>query len=448
MREQIPAEVPEIPKRQRAVSLLTAVLICCVLVSIAIPWFTAVAGVAALVTLIGVFLESTPRTRIVVAILVGVGVVSGLLSIFLFDSPLEASGLHRLNQDLIAMLAGGAFVRGVLTFTDNAPKSKLTGIPAVLRTAYTFHFMGAVLNMVSIGIVGDRLQRNGKLSLNNAALLSQNYSIAALWSPFWMVAALIFSYFPTVSVLPLSATGIGFAIVLILAASLWNAKQRTPDELRDPGYALQPSILALPVTLIVFVVIGHTVLPNTPVPRLVLLALIIIPFLFGIFRTGPRVTTQRFVRVATSGLTSSANESALFIAAGVFTVGGSMLTAHLPFQLSSVPPSVLSAWLLTVAIALLSLLGVHPIISISLASALALLVPEGAVLYAAAMAWGWAIAAPIGPLAGTVIYVSQRYAIPSRQLIKQSLPFAVFAIVLAYPGIYVMDSLSRLWGFS
>src|SRR5699024_7538308 len=112
-------------------------------------------------------------------------------------------------------------------------------------------------------------------------------------------------------------------------------------------------------------------------------------------------------------------------AAGIFSVGGSTLTAYLPFHLAGVPPTVLTAWLLVVAIVLLSLIGVHPIVSISLAAAMALLAPDGAFVYAAAIAWGWSIAATVGPLAGIIIYTSQRYGVADRSLIKANLPYAL-----------------------
>lgn len=432
---------PADPSSRRAIfsSVSTAILICCVLVSIPFPRFTLIAGVAAAIALIGTLLVATTRTRNIALLLTGIGVVAAVLSIILFGMRLETVQLGRFNQDLVAMLASGAFIRGVLTFSDAPTQAKLRGRPAVLRTAFVTSFVSSVLNMVSIGIIGDRLERKGRLSMNNAALLAQSYAVAALWSPFWTITALVVVYFPTVSLLPQSMTGIVFAIVLLFVISFWNASRRTPEELQEHGYSLQPRMLFLPLALIVIVLGGHFLIPDTPVPRLVTLASLAVPLVFGLARLGVRTTANRFARVVTHGLTSSANESSLFIAAGIFTVGGSMLFAHLPFNLSSVTPTVLSAWLLSVAIVLLAMVGVHPIVSISIASAMMLLVPGGETLYAAAIAWGWCIAAPIGPLAGTVIYISQRYRLRDRSLIAANFPFAIIAIVLAFPAIWIVQ---------
>lgn len=440
------APAPPSPRGGVFASVTTAILICCVLVSIAFPRFTLIAGVAAAVALLGTLLVATRRTRNIALLLTGIGVTAAVLSIIIFEMRPETAQLGRFNQDLVAMLASGAFIRGVLTFSDAPAEAKLKGRPAVVRTAFVTSFVSSVLNMVSIGIIGDRLERKGRLSMNNAALLAQSYAVAALWSPFWTITALVVVYFPTVSLLPQAATGIVFAIVLLFFIAFWNASRRSPEELEERGYSLQPKMLFLPLALIVIVIGGHFLLPDTPVPRLVALASVLVPLVFGLVRLGVRETAGRFARVVTHGLTSSANESALFIAAGIFTVGGSMLMMHLPFNLSSIPPSVLSAWLLSVAIVLLAMVGVHPIVSISIASAMMLLVPGGETLYAAAIAWGWCIAAPIGPLAGTVIYISQRYSLRDRSLIAANFPFAIAAIVLAFPAIWIVQLVGAALG--
>lgn len=431
---------------ERYTSIALALLIVSVLGSIVSERASLVAGGVALAAFPGAVLVASVRTRVVSCILAAAGLLCLVVSVQFFGERVELSHLGSLNQDLVAMLVGGAFVRGVLSAASLPAAAKLTGTGAVMRTAFVSHFMGSILNIAAIGLVGDRLRGNGRLSVNNASLLTMAYSTAALWSPFWTVTALILTHFPGTSLLPVSISGVVFAGALLAAGTLLNVRKRSPAELADPGFPLHPGVLAVPTALIVFVVGMHSFLPNTPVPRLVLLALICIPFVFGIVRLGWSVTRQRFARVATLGLTGFSNESALFIAAGIFTVGGSMLTSHLPFQLSGVTPSVLSAWLLTVAIALLSLVGVHPIVTVSISAALAFLVPSGGILYAAAIAWGWSIAAPVGPLAGTVVYLSQRYRIPGKSLITANLPFAGMALAAAYPGIACAEQLARLWG--
>ncbi|MGO3146321.1 MAG: hypothetical protein ACTIJ6_01445 [Leucobacter sp.] len=427
-------------------SISTAALMCCVLLSLIFDWAELIAGAAALIMLVGAVLVASSRTRMVVAILVGIGLACAILSISLFHSAFELNQLRRLNQDLVAMLAGGAFIRGIVTSSKRATAPKLTGVPAVLRTAYVSHFIASVLNFVSLGLVGDHLQRGGRLTLNNAALLSQSFVLGALWSPFWSVSALVVIYFPTVALLPVSVTGLAFALLLLAVVSLWNFTRRSPKERLEQGYPLQPQTLALPLVLIVVVVTGHLLLPEAPVPRLVLLASVAIPFVLGTLRKGIVTTAGQFVRVAAGGLTASSNEFALFIAAGIFTVGGSMLTAHLPFQLSSLPPTVLTAWLLCIAIVLLSMVGVHPIISISVAAAMAMFVSEGGALYAAAVLWGWCLASPVGPLAGTTIFISGRFGVRGRDLIVANIPFTLVGVALAYPAIYLANELTTAWG--
>ncbi len=440
---------PSVSPIERFASLATAALIVCVLVSIAVPIETTFAGVAALITLVGCFLAATAKSRLVVLLLTGVGVLCAIVAMTAFDTRLEWSQLGRVNQDIVAMIAGGAFIRGVVPYTATPVKPRLRGTAALLRTSLLTHFFSSVLNMVSIGIVGDQLAaKDGRLSRNNASLVSHSFATAALWSPFWAITALVVIYFPQLNLLPITLTGIIGAVVVIIVIALWNAARRTPEELAEHGYPLQASLLWLPLALIACVVATQLLIPGTPVPRLVLLASIVVPLCFGVVRTGLRETLARFARVASGGLTSSANESALFVAAGIFTVGGSMLTANLPITLEGVPPTVFSAWLLTVAIMLLSLLGVHSIVSISIAAALMLFAPGGEYLYATAMAWGWSLSGATGPLSGTIIYVSQRYGLNGRSLIAANLPVAAFMLALAFPAIWIVGQLSEAWGLA
>jgi len=441
-------EATAVPFTQRFASLGILALILVVLASIAIPQATIIAGILAMVALVGSALISTSRTRAIVMLLAGLGFACMIVSITVFGAELTWSQLGQVNQDIVAMISGGAFVRGVFAASNHATKTKLKGAPAVFRTALVTQFFSSVLNMVTIGVVGDHLQRKGRLSVNNAALVTQAYSTAALWSPFWSVTAIIVAYFPAISILPVSITGFTFSIVFLLLASLWNVRQRSPEELREQGYSLDPRALLLPVALIAAVITGSILLADAPIPRLVLLAALVVPFIFGVVRSGPRETVRRFTKVATSGLTASANEASLFIAAGIFSVGGAMLTVYLPFQLSNITPSVFTAWLLVVVMVLLAVVGVHPIVSVSLAAATAFLVPSGAFLYAAAIFWGWCISATVGPLAGIIIYASQRYSISDRLIIKANLPFAALGLALAFPAIYAVQQLALHWNLA
>lgn len=416
-------------------SPLLLALVVLVLLSIPFPGLTIAAGAVTVLALFATLASSTSRTRGVSLLLIVIGAACLAIAWFVFGDPPKTSFLGQMNQDIIGLIASGALVRSTVTLPRSARPPRLSGRPAVVRTAFLTHFMSAVLNIVTVGIVGDRLKGDKTLSMSNATLLTQAFATASLWSPFWVVAAIVVSHAPNAPLLTLSAIGLGFAVVLVALASLWNASRRTPAELLDHGYALQPRLLMVPSFLIAVVLIGHLLLPETPVPRLVLLASACTLLIAMLRSSRSAAAVGQLARTSYTELRRSSNESALFISAGILTIGGSALIVHLPFSLAGLPTTVTIAWCFTLVMALLSLLGVHPIITISAAYAMGLVTPDGTLVYAAAMFWGWCIALPLGPLGGTLIYVSQRFGSSMSGLIRGSVPFTLLAVPLSWLGI-------------
>lgn len=430
---------PLVARLDACTSPLLLVLAALVVLSIPFPELTVAAGAVTVLVLVAALATSTARTRSVAFLLLGIGVGCLAITWIVFRDPPQASMLSRMNQDIIGLFASAAFVRTVVTVRPNARPPRLAGRPAVFRTAFATHFMSSVLNIVTLGIVGDRLSSGRRIGINDASLMTQAFAAAALWSPFWAVSAVIVSYTPDAPILALAAVGIGFAVVVTAVAATWSISRRSPVELQDHGYALQPSLLAVPAFLIAVVLLGHQLLPETPIPRLVLLASLCIPVLASLRASSrgsrPLAEFARLSRVSYAELRGSANESALFIAAGVLTIGVSSLILHLPWSFDGLPATVALAWCFALAITVLSALGIHPIITVSTVYAVGLITPESAVLYAAAVMWGWCTAMPLGPLSGTLIFVSGRFGVPIRAMIRANVPFTVFALALAWPGI-------------
>jgi hypothetical protein len=181
-----------------------SVLIVVVLASIAWPPLNAAAGVVALALLVPALFVASRRTRVVSILIASLGIGSGVVAATLGEFP---SLVHtgRLNQDLIAMLAGGLFIgltvrraRGHIpsstgstgTGSTDAESTVAgstvagseandvvawhrTGVAAVFRTAAVTHLFGSVLSMVSVGIVGDQLSAQSRLSARDATLLGR-----------------------------------------------------------------------------------------------------------------------------------------------------------------------------------------------------------------------------------------------------------------------------------
>ena len=413
-------------------------LIALVLASIVWPQLSALAGLVGLLLLVPALVTAGSRTRSVAILITAIGLACAVAAAMLGELP-SLSHTGKLNQDLIAMLAGGAFVGLTLRSrggtAEIAPESQLSGIPAVFRTGLVIHLLGSVLNMVTLGLVGDRLSAQTRLDVRDAGLLARSYSIAALWSPFWTVTALIVVLVPGVSLWLLFGIGAIFAVVFLALSTWQNAASRGPAVREFRGYSLAPRQLIVPVALVVVVLGSHFLLPETPVPRLVLLASVGVTLVILWVRFGPQEAARMMSRVANRDLAASVNEVALFLAAGVMTVGASLLLSAVDFQLALPPFGPLLAWLLVLTIVVLSAVGVHPIIGISLTVSLLQPFTGDPTLLAAAITWAWAISAPTGPLSGNTIFLSQRYGLSAGTIVRQNLPYGLIGLALAAGGL-------------
>jgi hypothetical protein len=117
----------------------------------------------------------------------------------------------------------------------------------------------------------------------------------------------------------------------------------------------------------------------------------------------------------------------LFLAAGVFSAGiKSLLSAYPDFlNLQDLGFSALSFALILAMMIIAGMLGVHPVVSIAVASPLLLpLEPEPSQLGFLFLS-SWAISAGSSPLSGVGLTMMARYQFSSRQLLKNNWHYAV-----------------------
>ena len=111
------------------------------------------------------------------------------------------------------------------------------------------------------------------------------------------------------------------------------------------------------------------------------------------------------------------NELVLFLAAGILTVGLQTLVAathmSLPFEGEF---DAATATILLAGMVLLSVLGVHPVISIAIATPLLTPISPNSQLLAVTFVFSWSLGACASPLSGLNLMFQGRYGIPSTKL--------------------------------
>ncbi len=350
------------------------------------------------------------RQRIQGGCLIGLG-VAGIAWGALHDVPLDITRILAGNQGLVSLLAAVSFLRLVTrpeAAQRDAPPPR--GRKALWRTLIGVHLFGAVINLSTVVILGDRMTTRGRLGKRRALALSRGFAAGAFWSPFFSAMAAALTYAP----------GAQLGIVVLAgwpmaAISLWlTARDLDPG---NPGggapfigYPMRFSALWIPGLLVAIVLALHALVPGWSILAIITLSalLLTVGILLARQRRGAWPPLRDHVG---RGLASTVNELALFLAAGVLAAGLISLTGQLgdwlPFTRFGPP----QAGLLLLVMVGLATLGVHPIITIAACGVwLAPLHPNPNLL-AITLLMAWGIGVPANPLSGLHLMMQGRYGI-------------------------------------
>lgn len=370
-----------------------------------------------------------PRNKRQMLLLMSVGLLA-LMIVWWHDGEWHFWALLEGNLAIVAMLAGVS----VLGLLPDSVKQKppMMGAKGVLSTWYSVQLLGAVINMSAVFVVGDKLQRQTtNMTLPQYAVLIRALTSAGWWSPFFASVAVALSIAPAAQFHQLLMVGIPIAILASLL-SLWEFHKKQVLD-RFSGFPLALTALRFPVVLAALVLLFHYfVFPDIAILAVVtmLSPLSVLVLLF--FKRGPRYTKQRALDHMTLRFPNMANEFSLFLAAG-------FLTTTVGFALKSVLGNewalfnqfgFVEAYTCYLAICAIALLGLHPIVGISLMSTL---VPYGDVnntLLAFVSLCAWAVGTSISPLSGINLSVSSKYGTDNYLLARYNLLYGAIMSVL------------------
>jgi len=366
-------------------------------------------------------LPTQTRRQVVILALVGAGGIAwGLWQDRLPDWQMILSG----NALLLGMLAAVSFLR-LITRPDTQAGERLpTGRRAVWSTLLGVHLFGAVINLSSVFIMGDRISRSNRLSRAQTVVLTRGFSAAAFWSPFFAAMAAAMTYAPGASLPQIWLMGIPLAVTALLVTAL--GCQRQSD---FTGYPMHLSALTLPALLALAVVVVHQWNRQWHILGIICLLAPSLSLLV-LFARGqaPMKRLRHHIGVDLPGMQ---NELSLFLAAGVMAAGLNALFAGfgdwLPFdRFGGVEASLVLLFMLVT-----SVLGVHPVINIAaLGTLLAPLRPDGSLL-AMTFLSAWAIGVSSSPFSGINLSMQGRYAQQSLESLKWNGPYSILMLLLS-----------------
>jgi hypothetical protein len=366
------------------------------------------------------------RRQVTILLLIGLaGIGWGVLHGNAPDVQMMVAG----NALLLAMLAAVSFLRLITRPDTEADESLPSGRRAVWSTLLGVHLFGAVINLSSVFIMGDRMARGGRLSQSQTVVLTRGFTAAAFWSPFFAAMAAAMTYAPGASLPQIWLLGIPLAASGLLLTALGCREQN-----RFTGYPMHPSALTLPGLLALAVLLLHQWRSDWHILGIICLlapSLSILTVL--IHRDNPLIRLRNHIHRDLPGMR---NELCLFLAAGIMAAGLNAVFASfgdwLPFErFSGIEASLLLLFMVAT-----SILGVHPVINIvALGTLLAPIHPPGTLL-AMTFLSAWAIGVACSPFSGINLSLQGRYAQRSLDSLKWN---GLYSLVMLLLSIAVLN---------
>ncbi|WP_027720139.1 hypothetical protein [Maridesulfovibrio zosterae] len=305
---------------------------------------------------------------------------------------------------------------------DNLPRGKR----AIITTSVGTTLIGAVINISILFVLGDRLERNNTLSKAQAILLGRSFCAAAWWSPFFISAGVALTYAPDMQY---SRTLLPGIILCAFALCFSIVEVAFIRRIEFTGYPVRVESMTVPLLLATAVITGHHFFPE--VGMILLICLVAPPAAILLMRSRPRLPhLHDFI---SNRIVSTVSQFVLFLTAGVFSVGITSLI-HVYPELFNFTGATFSHGLFAVVSALLigmGLIGVHPLVGISILSPLLLpLHPDNSRL-AFLFLTSWAVSTGSSPLSGVGLVLTSRYNVSPRAILANNFHYVITMWIVA-----------------
>lgn len=379
------------------------------------------------------------RARTVIGALTAAGVVGIAIGMASGETGLVKAGIEQ-NVPLIGMIIAVSALRLLGVAPDADERAQARGPRALARTIAGVHLFGAVINFPAVIIFADRLTAKTKITLEQTMALTQPFTIGAIWSPFYGAMAVALTVSPGASLGTLMAVGIpltavGLAITWFMLTSARHRHARDFD-----GYPIRFDTLWVPGLLAASVLMIHHLRPEWPILPVIAVLSPIVALFTLLVRDGMRAF-EAFGRLITMRLPELGNEIGLFLGAGILSAGMAGVIAALDLSVPFTRFGGVEASAVLVFIVVMSWLGFHPVILVSVIGPWVQTIHPDPNLLAMTFLMTWGMGLPACPMSGTLVAMSGRYNIPYRAVLDRN---RVYAAKLMVAGVVVLNLYAAL----
>ena len=385
------------------------------------------------------FADTPNILRMQVGIILLLGIGMGLYAASL-GGHMDWDAIIGGNTRLLTMIAAVGFLRLVALPVSDQQTVLPVGPKAYLQTLLGLTISSSVINISAPILLADRIHEQQPLQRFTSQSMTRVFCGVATWSPFFAAMAVVLTYLDEARLAWIIMAGIPFTLLgFILVLS--EARIRYRDEVeRFVGYPMHWQSLSVPIVLVISVIVGGLVFPNTATLVVIASSALLVTITILLLRNNLKATMQKLANYTVEGLPRIVNELTLFLAAGLIAAGMLALIqqgiVENPFTHfdSGTAAKVLGIILLLAAV------GIHPVISISSFTPMILTLNPDPNLLAITYLLGWNLGTCSSPLSGTHLVFQGRYNIPGWKAAMWNWPYAIIMYGFAVIWLHLLEA--------
>ncbi|CAM3560165.1 tellurium resistance protein TerC [Arcobacter aquimarinus] len=394
-----------------------------------------VAGIFTWIAFLLLFFTLKNKTLIIVLLLLS---FLGYIIVLVNNFEINLIKIFTVNQYLLALLIGVGFLRLIAMPKKDKTSSLPKGKKSFIKTYLSVHLFGSVINLSSLILVADKMYKKAPLSKSQIILLTRAFSSDAYWSPFFVAFAAAITYAPKLNSSVIVINGIILAFIAFIITYYDVIKEKAYDIENFYGYPLSFNSLFLPFLLALLVLITNNYFPDLKVIVLISLFSIIMTIIILPIKKGIKTSFKTLTIHITDELPKMKSEISLFLVAGMFGIIIGTILIGLNFTLPFTNFDWKIASLLLLSFIILSFVGIHPIITISIIGDYLSGVNHTFLAVTFLMAWSTTVST--SPFSGLNLTIVARYACSAKEIFMMNISYAIKMYIVCIICLYILSN--------